>query len=492
MNKKSKYDKLSNIKKKGGIIIYKKLFFLITIISTFIIGLFNVHAESATFYEAEYIDNIYMSKYNYSANYIYYQKARFFRKYGSNEFAYCIEPFNFFNEGSTYESTINPRNLSDSQKQRISRIAHFGYGYNGHNDVKWYAITQIMIWQTADPNSGSYFFTDSLNGNKIYPYENEINEINHLVDTYDNLPINNQTYSTYEEGNLIIDGGEMLKYYSANDDRIKIEGNKIIIDKLKEGNYDFSLTRNDNNYNHPIIFYQANNSQNMIQTGNLENKTATFHVNSYKTSITINKIDKDTQEFKAQGEASLNGSIFQIYNDKGDEIKEITIKDNKGLLENIDFGKYYIKEIKPGEGYLLNDKKYEIEISSENPQQEITIENQVITKNIKIIKKYENNKQLNGEANISFDIYDINNNLIKTVITNEQGEVMFNLPYGTYNVIQKNSTPGYYKVDPFKIIVENNEDENIELTDYRIPVPNTHTNNYKLIIYILELIIYII
>ena len=110
-----------------------------------------MNAESATFYEAEYIDNIYMSKYQYSNKTTYYQKARFFRKTGTNEFAYCIEPLNFFNENSTYESTISPSYLSEYQKEMIKRIAYFGYGYKNHTDVKWYAITQLMIWQYAEP-----------------------------------------------------------------------------------------------------------------------------------------------------------------------------------------------------------------------------------------------------------------------------------------------------------------------------------------------------
>ena len=57
-----------------------------------------VKAETATFYEAEYIDGIYMSKYNFTTKTTYYQKARFFRKNGTNEFAYCIEPFSFFTD----------------------------------------------------------------------------------------------------------------------------------------------------------------------------------------------------------------------------------------------------------------------------------------------------------------------------------------------------------------------------------------------------------
>ena len=204
---------------------------------------------------------------------------------------------------------------------------------------------------------------------------------------------------TYVAGECVFDGENVLfestinsddnlKYYSTNDNRLKLEGNKIVIENLPEGSYDFTLTRNDNTFNHPIVFYQSNDSQNLVQTGDLETKQVTFHVNSYKTSVTINKIDKDTQEIKSQGEADLNGSIFKIYDEQNNEIKEITIKNNKGIVENLNFGRYYIKEISSGIGYLLNNNIYEFEISPDNPNPEITVENQVINKNIKIIKKY--------------------------------------------------------------------------------------------------------
>ena len=78
-----------------------------------------------------------------------------------------------FNENSRYNSTTNPYNLSESQIDRISKIAHFGYGYGTHTDPAWYAITQFMIWQTS--SNGDYYFTDSINGNRITIFQPEMN-----------------------------------------------------------------------------------------------------------------------------------------------------------------------------------------------------------------------------------------------------------------------------------------------------------------------------
>ena len=217
----------------------------------------NVKAQDASFYEAEYIDNIYMNKYDYNANYIHFQKARFFRKTGSNEFAYCIEPFRFFNESSSYYSTTTPRDLTSSQIDRISKIAHFGYGYNNHNDSKWYAITQLMIWQEANIGKGDFYFTDSLNGNRIEPFNNEINEINNLINTYSILPsFSNKTYTIVEGNNLVLeDTNNVLNKFKT--DNIKKDNNKIELNNLKEGTYIYNLAKEDKIYNKPVIFYQS-------------------------------------------------------------------------------------------------------------------------------------------------------------------------------------------------------------------------------------------
>lgn len=480
-------------KKEGGIDIKKKIFFLITFFSILLFKTINVNAESATFYEGEYIDNIYMSKYQYSTNTIYYQKARFFRKSDTNEFAYCIEPFNFFNEGSTYQSVVNPYNLSASQKQRIERIAHFGYGYKNHTDVKWYAITQMMIWEAADPSSGSYYFTDYLNGNKIYPYQSEIAEINNLVNTYDVLPLmNEKTYDIIENQTILIDGGDILNYYNTNDNRIKKQGNSILINNLTEGIYEFSLSRNDNTYNKPVIFYQSYNSQNLVNTGNLESKSIKFYVNVYKTGININKLDKDTESTTPSGEANLNGAIINVLDIKKHIVRKITIEDNKGYTENLPFGTYYLEEIEAGTGYSINKELYEITISVENPQPTIDYYNKVIEKKLKIIKEYGEGENFSLEKDIDFEIYDKDNKLTKTISTDENGEVTVILPYGTYTIKQKNSTNGYSSVEPFQIIVDKDDEEEIILKDYKIPVPNTYHNKINILILLLILFPYII
>ena len=70
-----------------------------------------------------------------------------------------------------------------------------------------------------------------------------------------------------------------------------------------------------------------------------------------------------------------------------EKLKEIVIdKNSKAYLENLTFGKYYLKEIKPGIGYNINNEVYEFSISKENKDIKLTIENKVIESKITINK----------------------------------------------------------------------------------------------------------
>ena len=453
----------------------------------------NVNAETARFYEAEYIDGIYMNKQNLTSRTIYYQKARFFRKKTTDEFAYCIEPFTAFRSNQDYTPTDIPYNLTPEKVDRISKIAHFGYGYINHTDAKWYAITQLMIWQEADDN-GYYYFSDTLNGSKIDLFQEEINEINSLVDSYSKQPsLNDQTYTITENQTLeIVDENNIIGNYQSDKEGITIENNKLIIHDLKEGLYHFELQRTNTVYNRPLIFYESEKAQNLVQTGDIDDIKANITVEVLKTKIELSKIDKDTKTIEASGEASLDNAKYELYDENHIKIEELTIQNNQAIIENIPLGKYYLKEISAGIGYTLDSEEYEINLTKEKPKTNLILENKVIEKKIIIEKKYGEENSLEAEENVSFQIFNSHGEYIKTVETNKEGIIEIILPYGNYSFVQLNSKDGYQKVDSFQIEVNNQEEEKIELKDLKIPVPNTHTERKSLLSYIFLILILIL
>ena len=414
-----------------------------------------------------------MNKYQYSTNTIYYQQARVFRKSGDNAIAYCLEPFTFFDESKTYTPTVNPRNLSKAQIDRISKIAHFGLGYKTHYTMIWYAITQMMIWQTAD-TSGDYYFTDGLNGNRINPYQSEMQEINDLIKQYEVLPsFNNQTYTVVAGKKLVIeDKNKVIDNFKSNE--ITTNDNKITLNNIKAGEYNYTFTKQDNYYNKPIIFYQANGSQNLVDQGNLSDLRASVKVKAISTKLEISKIDQDTKSTTPAGEASLDGATYKLYDSYNKLIDTITIKNNQALINNLDFGKYYLIEDNPGTGYTLDTNKYEVNITPEKPTTQLVLTNKVIEKKVIIEKKYGEDNTFMQEKDIGFSIIDSNNEIIKTIITNEDGLAEITLPYGKYTISQVNSTEGYSKIEPFTIEVTDQDPLKIDLKDLRIPVPDTH------------------
>ena len=419
-----------------------------------------------------------MNKYDYNSHITYYQKARFFRKTNTNEFAYCIEPFKIFNENSNYSSTSTPNKLTDKQIDKITKIAHFGYGYKDHTDPKWYAITQFMIWKESE--NGDYYFTDYLNGNRITRFENEMNEINNLINNYQKIPNLNNNYTIISGNELIIEDNNLIDFKVIGDNAI-LENNKLLINPTKEGTYTYNLLKEDNIYNKPYIFYQSSNSQDLIKTGDINSLNINFTVDVIKTEIELTKIDKDSKSILPKGEASLDGAVFSLYDENNNHIKDLEIINNQSIINNIPFGKYYLKEIKPGIGYSLNNNTYEVIISKEKSKHQVIVENKVIEKNITIEKKYGDTNTLLGEKDISFEIYNKIYEKISTITTNESGIAEITLPYGEYTFKQLNTTDGYTKVNDFTITIDNTNNELIELKDLKIEVPNTSTNNYLLI-----------
>ena len=483
----------------------KKILLFLTLSFIYLLGTTPVNASIDSFYEAEYIDNIYMVRYDKNTKTKYYQKARTYRRTSDGRLAYCLQPFIKFNPSdNTYETVSNLPDISNETLTRINDIIGFGYGYAGHNnDLKWYAITQLMIWQTVEPND-EFYFTDSLNGNKIDIYKSEIQTINNLINNSYIMPsFNNQTYYGIKGKPLIItDTNNVFGFYSKDTIPGSIKNNNTLtITKDEPGCYEETFERKYNPDADPVLFYYNPNSQHLATVGKTNNRVAKVRYCINELKLKIKKIDKDTGSNISSGEASLKDAIFTLYNDKMEKITDLTLDDNMEINisssnSNLDYGTYYLKETKTGIGYLPNNETYKIEFTPENTKIELVIENEVLKKEVTIKKYFGDGKLMESESNISFEIYDSNNNLVDTITTDINGTAKITLPYGHYKIVQVNTTEGYTKIEPFEIFINDLDKEySYTINDYKekeeeekeetisIVVPNTSTekNNYPLI-----------
>ena len=441
----------------------KKLLFILL----FFFLSINVYALDKTdsFYSGDWIPNVYINK--VKSGIIHYRQARFIRRKSDGGVAYCIEPLQDMKTNGSYNGydieKIEGLKIDKNVFNKVKLIAYYGYGYSGHSDSKWYAITQVMIWREVDKNA-QFYFTDSLNGSKINKYDSEINEINALINKHYILPsfANKEYVFSIDSINTLLDNNNVLNNYNVTQNEtldIKKESNTLLVNTNSEGYYTLEFTRKFNNHPVKTYLFVDETYQNIITPGNIEDIIFKLNIKVQGGKIKIIKLDSDSNSKEPSGEGVLVGSEFEIYNN-GVLVDTLIIdENNEAISKLLPFGEYVIKESKSMDGYLLNQNEYTISINEDNSLIEIEFKNQIKKTGLKIIKYYDDKL----EEGISFEIYNKNGDLVDTLTTNEIGEINYELSYGTYIFHQLNSTKNYKCVDDFEVNINMDTDNLIQL-----------------------------
>ena len=465
---------------------------IILLVSVLTVLKLEVYAEnySDKFIISDIIEDIYYAKEKNGS--IEYRKAKFKRRVDDKKIVYCIEPFVDMVENKAYKGyDYNYESLLKISKEdweRISLLSYYGYGYPGHEAEKWYPITQLLIWKTIDKEA-NFYYTKTFKGQKIDKFQEEEKELEKLVKEHNIKPsFDNNTYDVSINSKIIIEdkNNVLSKYTVAGNEDVKIDGNKLIVNTSnEEKNITIKLQKKDNLYSFKPIIYVSDTYQNILSIGSYETIESTLNINIGSGNIIINKLDYDSKTPIPQGEASLEGTTYELYDENNILVDKIVIDINGlGELKNLKYGDYKLIEVESGNGYNLDKKEYYFSLNESSKTINLELYNEVIKNKYKIIKYME--KEL--EANIIFEIYNNKNELIKEVKTNEFGEAEFELVYGTYLVKQKNTTDGFYKVDDFYIYVDEQKDEVTEYYLYDLKVPDTYQYNMKNIYFSIFLI----
>ncbi len=470
----------------------KKVLFIFIILFSLVL---KVNAGSK-FYLGERIPNFYIESHQGNLSYSNYMHVM---TNDSGKITYCINPYLNLNTNVNYnEFTENLSffNISDEMMNNIKLISYFGYGYPGHTDLKWYGITQYLIWKIEGQDD--IFFVDAPYGNRLDIYNEEINEIENLINDYYILPsfYNNHYEYTINNTYEIIDTNNVLNNFRILDNGldVTIEDNKLKIKTNEVGNYEIKFIKKDINQD-GYILYDYPGHQSVIYPGGLNDITFSINVEVDSGNITINKLDGEN---KSRMEATLKGAVYGIY--KNDNLV-YTVETNEfgvGYIDNTPFGNYVVKEITPSNGYNLDLNSYDISISKENKNVIVNSYENVITGNIIINKFYEDLR----EDGAIFEIY--NNNILIGKYETNNGLIDINLEYGNYYIKQIKGIDGYNFVDDFYVSITENKkyeynlidtkkediiqinDENID-NSLIVEVPNTGKKEihiYKYMIYI--------
>jgi hypothetical protein len=398
----------------------------------------------------------------------------------NNNPVYCIEPGTDITS-SSYNSTtdLSQSGLTQEQLDYIKLLSYYGYEYKTHKeDIIYYLATQELIWTYL--SDMKIYWTESLN----FPIqklniESYKQEILNLVNNHYLKPQISSNIETYVGETLTLEDTNNIlsNYYIENSGHqsVSIENNKLIIEIDKDyiGEDTIKLTRKDDYNQSPILFYYES-SQKMLSPGGLEKQTFDIKLNIKGATLDIYKYDLDNNSATSQGEATLENAEYELYDSNKKLVTTLTTDDQAhSTLNNLTLGTYYLKEKTPSIGYKLNEETTEITI--DKPNNSIILYEEVIKSKIEILKLYgnKNSEALTPESNITFNIYDKDNNLYSTITTNDQGECSTYLPYGSYTIKQENTTQGYEKISDINITINENSSSiirynlfNKEITPY--------------------------
>ena len=433
-----------------------KLFIILVIPILSFLGITNVHAETVTTGKS----TPYYHTAKDSSGYSMYGHDEII--YVDGAYAYCVDPMVKINNRSYYSADINSLTNNDL----VMKYAYYGAGYGNHNGDNWYMATQMLIWKAVF--NGDVYFTNGLNGSRNDSIlVNEMNEIQTLVNQHDMKPNFTNVPSTMNIGQTITvnDANGVLNQYSVanvTNGAASINGNSLSITATNNGTMSIYLRQNAVRFGYqPKLLVSTlgqSGSQTVLASGDVDPNYKSLSIKVYGGDITGHKVDSETGS-TPQGEATLYGAVYGVYNSANQEVARFTT-DEKGVGKTgqiLPLGKYYVKEIKASNGYDLDTKEYPFEITASNLHASVNLPEVVRTNDISILKQYDyingNTKILTPEDGITFEIYNNQNKVYKTITTDKNGYALVKLPFGTYRFHQTNVKPGYIKASDFNVVV---------------------------------------
>ena len=344
----------------------------LTIISA-IFCIFTIKNVKAETLEMRYQNDIYYVHVNDDGtDYSSYQLAMF---YVDGKLAYCVEPGLAIYSTKYDVGGWDVTSLSPEQRKRIELIGYYGYEYPTHQgNVKYYMAAQELIWKAAKPLSATWS-TQKRGGGQIINIEAEKNEIERLISNHLTKPdFNNKTINGVIGDTIsLVDSNNVLSefsVYDASSNDVQINKNRLDIKVNRTGENQIKFIRK--NYDNDInLVYYNSNSQKLAHTRLSDPVTAKLNLNIVAGTVKINKLDKDTNKNKAQGEGSLKGAVYDIFNENDEYITSVTT-DELGQAVSVNLpslGHYYLKEKTPSKGYTLDETKYEFDMTKENLNQ---------------------------------------------------------------------------------------------------------------------------
>lgn len=285
------------------------------------------------------------------------------------------------------------------------------------------------------------------------------------------------SFDVYDDSNNFIETITTDKNGTAQSSRLRIDKKYKLIEKSTLANYVLDKTEYKIDFTEGLTKDEIND----IQTDTIyELKLKNEHK---KGNLVIHKVDADNNEI------AIEGVKFELYVKNVDSPYEENqligtyITDNEGKIEvsNLWTGEFYLKEVETDIYHKLNKENVTVEIKG-NETTEITIENEA-KRGYLTIEKVDSEFNNIKIENVTFNIYDQNDNFIESITTNEKGIATSSLlPIeNTYYVRESINNDLYYlNEDLFKVnFIENMTEDDIANIENDIEHKLTVTNDIK-------------
>lgn len=384
--------------------------------------------------------------------------------------------------------------------------------------VKWNETTQITVENEKKKGQIKIIKEDldiesiKLKGVK-FQILNKNNEIIEEIETNENGEAISSKLAIGEYKIKEVSLGDNINYIiNSKEYTISVEDNKVsnikITNEYKKG--DLKIKKVDKDDNNIVLKgvefevtdeegqkYNAKTNENGIaeikgiRIGNIKiketstNKGYALSQESFKDAIKYNECSEikiENEKIKGQVEIiktdkednsiKLQNVEFQILDKEYNIVTTLkTDKNGYAISKKIPVGEYYLKEIKTDSKYILNSDLTKITIE-DNKVLRLNIKNEMAKGKIKIMKFSSNDSPLlnikQGDCleGVTFEIFNVEGELVDTVVTNKNGEAISKkLGIGRYKIKEKCSSKYFLlnKNEFFVNIERNNETKELKI-----------------------------
>lgn len=303
---------------------------------------------------------------------------------------------------------------------------------------------------------------------KTFDINVEYNKTTSQTITNEHKKGNIKVYKVDKDNKKVVLGNVEFQLYSEEFKKVvgtyytDVNG-ELEIKNIRTGDYKLIETKTNKWYN------LASDTQIKVEWD--KETTKTIENELKKGQVKVIKVDKDNNEVK------LEGVEFEVFDENNKVLEKIITDENGEALTSKyairDFSKLKLRETKTLENYVLSDKVETIELK-ENQISNIKFENEKIKGKVEITKvdSKDENKKLEGAK---FGLYDENDNLIETLITDKEGIALSQVLYkGKYYLKELETGSNYYLLneDTFEFEIAKNG-ETIKKTIKNEPVDIT-------------------